>query len=43
VFVVAEDTYNEVAEKVHKLEYEFYPAVIEKVIMRSFHLDDENK
>ena len=38
-----EDTYHEVAEKVHKLEYEFYPAVIEKVIMRSFHLEDENK
>ncbi len=39
----SEDTYNEVAEKVHKLEYEFYPAVIEKVITRSFHLEDENK
>jgi phosphoribosylglycinamide formyltransferase-1 len=39
----SEDTHQEVAEKVHKLEYEFYPAVIEKVITNSFHLDDENK
>jgi len=38
-----EDTYRDVAEKVHKLEYEFYPTVIEKVITRIFHLDDENK
>lgn len=39
----SDDTYREVAEKVHKLEYEFYPVVIEKVITRSFHLDDETK
>jgi phosphoribosylglycinamide formyltransferase-1 len=38
-----EDTYHEVAEKVHQLEYEFYPVVIEKIITRSSHLDDDAK
>ncbi|NLP57135.1 phosphoribosylglycinamide formyltransferase [Lutibacter sp. B1] len=35
VKIIPEDTPNDVANKVHKLEYEYFPKIIEKVILEN--------
>jgi phosphoribosylglycinamide formyltransferase-1 len=36
-----EDTYEDVAKKVHTLEYEYYPVVIEEVVRQTYGLREE--
>ena len=36
--IASDDTYEDVARKVHELEYRFYPQIIEEVIIRSGNL-----